>query len=188
MEEGRSLRVARLASSLFMSRAYGSPEPLSIYNRNLFARRVRQLEGATRLTETSERSREPPVDLRIVRQREMREEEKVEKEREGGQIDCSFIPRRFKDELYRSLGGAAFSVTCDRILSYPRALISFATRPHSLPVVNAAKRSRPNARFKSRPQVTADLSDRMRERRRKVDRGLLTAQARSARALKFDLL
>lgn len=38
------LRIPRLAPSLFMSATYGPPEPLSIYNRNLFARRVRQLE------------------------------------------------------------------------------------------------------------------------------------------------
>lgn len=38
------LRILRLASSLFMSATYGSPKPLSIYNRNLFARRVGQLE------------------------------------------------------------------------------------------------------------------------------------------------
>jgi len=38
------LRILRLAPSLFMSATYSSPEPLSIYNRNLFARRVRQLE------------------------------------------------------------------------------------------------------------------------------------------------
>lgn len=38
------LRIPQLAPSLFMSATYGPPEPLSIYNRNLFARRVGQLE------------------------------------------------------------------------------------------------------------------------------------------------
>lgn len=42
----------------------------------------------------------------------------------GGQIDCSFIPHRLKDELQISLEGSRF-VTCDQILSYPRAPISF---------------------------------------------------------------
>lgn len=63
----------------------------------------------------------------------------------GGQIDCSFIPHRLEDELQISLEGSRF-VTGDRILSYPRALISFASRAHSFPVVNAASS---NVRFKS---------------------------------------
>jgi len=71
---------------------------------------------------------------------------KVEKEAHiGGQIDCSFIPRRLKNELQISLEGSRF-VTCDRILPYSRALISFASRTHSFPIVNAAGS---NVRFKS---------------------------------------
>lgn len=51
-----------LAPSLFMSATYGPPELLSIYNRNLFARRVEQPEKQTRFpstfTEIFKKSRE----------------------------------------------------------------------------------------------------------------------------------
>lgn len=148
------LRIPRLAPSLFMSATYGPPEPLSIYNRNLFARRVRQLEERlvfSRLLPRFSRNRgncaetaRKPWIHECAWGKEM--ERKVEEEAHvGGQIDCSFIPHRLKDELQISLEGSRF-VTCDRILSYPRALISFASWVHSFPVVNAASS---NMRFKS---------------------------------------
>lgn len=68
------LRIPRLAPSLFMSATYGPPEPLSIYNRNLFARRVGQPEKRTRFPSTfTEIFKKLRKLLRSRRERTMRE-------------------------------------------------------------------------------------------------------------------
>jgi len=119
------LRIPRTGASVIYVRDVRrlARAPLSIYNRNLFARRVGQLERhSSRYVRPSPLSLSLPLFLSFsILSEESREPLRIHEAWEeggggkkrrhgiGGQIDCSFIPRRFKADPARisRAGGAA---------------------------------------------------------------------------------
>lgn len=118
------LRIPRLVPSIFMSATYGPLGPHCRYTIEICSRDV---SGNSKAALISLRL----PSLSLYRSRDFYREI-AEKSRGtiGGQIDCSFIRRRFKDDLVDLAPEGPRFVTCDRILSYPREL--WFRSPHGL--------------------------------------------------------